>query len=231
VTEFEQVELRGARFHQVVMRGAELVDVQISGLIHNVVINGVDVVPLINAELDRRYPERIALRPDDPAGFRDAWILVERFWDETVARARQLPPELLHESVDGEWSFVETLRHLVFATDAWIRRVVLGDPSPWHPLDLPFDELADAPGVPRDREARPSLDEVLALRRDRMSTMRDLLRDLTEDQLKATTEPVTAPGWPPPDTYSIRECLLCILDEEWAHHQYATRDLTMLETR
>jgi hypothetical protein len=26
------------------------------------------------------------------------------------------------------WSFIETLRHLVFATDSWIRRAMLGDP-------------------------------------------------------------------------------------------------------
>jgi hypothetical protein len=46
---------------------------------------------------------------------------VERLWGETVVQARRLDPKLLHESVDGEWSFTETLRHLVFATDAWIR--------------------------------------------------------------------------------------------------------------
>jgi len=47
-----------------------------------------------------------------------------------------MAPELLHERVDDEWSFVETLRHLVFATDAWVRRAILGQPSPWDPLDL-----------------------------------------------------------------------------------------------
>ena len=56
--------------------------------------------------------------------------MVERLWDGTVARARRLDPDLLHESVDGEWSFIETLRHLVFATDSWIRRAILGDPAP-----------------------------------------------------------------------------------------------------
>ena len=91
------------------------------------------------------------MRPTDPAGFREAWDVVERLWGETVERARRLDPELLHESVDGEWSFIETLRHLVFATDSWIRRAILGDPSPWDPLDLPWDEMPDTPGVP----ARP----------------------------------------------------------------------------
>jgi hypothetical protein len=65
-----------------------------------------------------------------------------------------MQPELLHESVDGEWSFIETLRHLACGTDSWIRRAVLGDPSPWDALDLPWDEMPDTPGVPRDRDAR-----------------------------------------------------------------------------
>ena len=97
------------------------------------------------------------MRPTDPAGFREAWDIIERLWAGTVERARALAPEQLHESVDGEWSFIETLRHLVFATDAWVRRAILGDPSPWDPLDLPWDEMPDTPGIPRDREAvRPS---------------------------------------------------------------------------
>ena len=68
---------------------------------------------------------------------------------------------------------------LAFATDAWIRRAILGDPSPWDPLELPWDGMPDTPGVPRDRSARPSLDTVLELRRDRMSTVRDFLAGLT----------------------------------------------------
>ncbi|WP_204306594.1 DinB family protein, partial [Klebsiella pneumoniae] len=46
--------------------------------------------------------------------------MVERRWAETVERARRLDPGLLHESVDGEWSFIHTLRHLAFATDTWV---------------------------------------------------------------------------------------------------------------
>jgi hypothetical protein len=88
------------------MRGVELVEVDIHGAIENVTINGVEIGPLVSAELDRRYPDRAKMRPTDPAGFREAWDVVERLWDGTVARARRLPPELLHESVGGEWSFV-----------------------------------------------------------------------------------------------------------------------------
>jgi len=159
---FERVDLSGARFRGVdfagvVMRGVDVVDVRIDGEVQNQVVNGVDVAPLVAVELDRREPERVMMRPTDAAGFREAWDVVERIWEGTVARARGFDPELLHESVNGEWSFVETLRHLSFATDAWVRRAILGDPAPWDPLDLPWDEMPDTPGVPRDREARPPL--------------------------------------------------------------------------
>jgi len=223
--------LRAVDMSNVVMRGVDLLDVDIYGEIRNLTVNGVDVGPLVEAELDRRYPDRARMRPTYPAGFREAWDVVERLWDDTVERARRLDPALLHESVDDEWSFLETLRHLVFATDAWIRRAILGDPSPWDPLDLPWDEMPDTPGVPRDRQARPSLDEVLELRRDRMSTVRRLVDGLTEESLDGETEPVEGPGWPEPRSYPVRECLLVVLSEEWEHRLYAERDLDALAAR
>jgi DinB superfamily/Pentapeptide repeats (8 copies) len=227
--DLSRAQFRGVAFHGVVMRGVELGDVRIDGEIKNLVINGVDVAPLVDAELDRLDPDRVKMRPTDPAGFREAWDIVERLWDGTVERARGLDPELLHESVDGEWSFIETLRHLVYATDAWVRRAIFGDPSPWHPLDLPWDEFPDTPGTPRDRDARPSLDEVLALRRDRMATVRTVIDGLTDESLAAQTEPVEAPGWPPPQSFPVRECLLTVLNEEYWHRQFAERDLDVLE--
>jgi hypothetical protein len=235
-SEFWATDLAGSRFRGVdltgtVMRGVELGNVDISGEIMNLTINGVDIGPLIEAELNRRYPDRAKMRPADPAGFREAWDILERLWDQTVARARRLPPGLLHESVDGEWSFIETLRHLVFATDAWVRRAIQGDPSPWDPLGLPWDEMQDTPGVPRDRSARPSLETVLALRRDRMSTVRHVVERLTDVSLAGHTEPVEGPGWPRPRSYPVKTCLLVVLNEEWEHRLYAERDLGVLGAR
>jgi uncharacterized protein YjbI with pentapeptide repeats len=232
--EFRDVDLSGARFAGIdfsgaVLRGVELANVSIYGELLNVTVNGVDIAPLVDAELNRRYPDRVKMRPADPAGFREAWDLIERLWGQTAERARRLPPELLHESVDGEWSFIETVRHLAFATDAWIRRAILGDPAPWDPLDLPWDEMPDTPGIPRDRDARPSLDVALELRRDRMSTVRGVIENLTDASLDGHTEPVEGPGWPRPRSYPVRECLLVILNEEWEHRLYAERDLDALE--
>ncbi|BCJ68271.1 DinB family protein [Polymorphospora rubra] len=243
---FEHVDLRGTRFRDsdlsharfrgvalngAVLSGVELVDVTIYGEIANLTINGVDVGPLIDAELDRRHPDRAKMRPTTAAGFREAWDTVERLWAGTVDRARHLDPALLHESVDGEWSFVETLRHLVFATDAWVSRAILGDPAPWDPLGLPWDEMPDTPGIPRNREARPALDTVLALRRDRMSTVREVVDGLTDEALDGHTRPVDAPGWPPARSFPVRDCLLVVLNEEWEHRLYAERDLARLLAR
>jgi hypothetical protein len=222
---------RAVEMDRVVMRGVELVDVDIHGEIGSVRINGVDIGGLVEAELNRRYPERAKMRPTDPAGFGEAWDVVERLWADTVERARRLDPALLHQSVDGEWSFTETMRHLVFATDAWVRRAILGDPAPWDPLDLPWDEMPDTPGVPRDRDARPSLDVVLELRRDRMTTVREVVDNLTDESLDGHTEAVEGPGWPEPRSYPVRECLLIVLNEEWEHRLYAERDLDALEAR
>ena len=89
---FEKVDLTGALFHNVdltgaVIRGALLVNVDISGEILHVRINGVDVVPLLEAELNRRYPDRAKMRPADADGYRQAWDILERLWQQTVARA------------------------------------------------------------------------------------------------------------------------------------------------
>ena len=222
---------RGSEFLRVTMRGVELCDVDISGELLRVTVNGVDIAPLVDAELNRRHPDRVKMRPDDPAGFREAWDILLRLWAQTVEHAASLPPELLHESVDGEWSFTETLRHLVFATDAWVRRAILGDPSPWDPLGLPWDEMPDTPGVPRDRAARPSLDEVLALRADRIATVTAVIGALTPQTLAGDTIAVDGPGWPPPRNFPVKECLLVVLNEEWEHRRYAERDLAILENR
>jgi uncharacterized damage-inducible protein DinB len=234
--QFRSVDLTGAQFRGVdlsgaTMLGVDLVGVRVYGDIEGLNVNGVDVAPLIEAELNRRYPLRTKMRPSEPAGFLEAWDVLEHLWNETIHRAQRLSPELLHESVNGEWSFIETLRHLCFATDSWIRRAILGDPSPWDPLDLPYDEMSDTPGVPRDRDVRPSLDEVLRLRRDRMTTVRQVIQSLTEKSLAEDTEPVAGPGFPQSRSYPVRQCLRIILNEEWEHRLYAERDLDVLDKR
>lgn len=234
---FEEVDFSRSRFHNVyfqdvVLRGAFLQRVDIDGYVDGLVVNGVDVGPLVEAELDRRDPDRALIRPHDADGFRTAWQVVARRWDAAVQRARALPEEDLHQRVDGEYSFVETLRHLVFATDAWVLRAVLGQPVPYHPLGLPHTEMPpDTPHVPNDHDARPSLEQILAVRADRMGTVARVLDELTDEQLDAGTTPVAEPGYPESESFPVRRCLGAIISEEWSHREFAERDLGVLERR
>ena len=214
------------------MRGVTLADVDIDGQIDRLTINGVDVGPLITAELDRRYPDRVKMRPTDPAGFREAWDIVERLWQGTVDRARRLDPELLHESVDGEWSFIETLRHLSHATDCWVRRAIFGEPTPWDPLGLPFEDMPETPGMPTTGRPVPPWTPCSRCARTGCRPYARVIDEVTDESLDRMTEPVDAPGWPPPGrSYPVRKCLLVILDEEWQHRLFAERDLAVLEAR
>jgi uncharacterized damage-inducible protein DinB len=244
-SEFDRADLSGSRFttvllndatirnadlHNVRMHGVEISHAVIDGELLDVVVNGVDVAPLVEAELDRRHPERPKFRPTTADGFREAWDVNERLWAATVERARGLDEERLHESVGGEWSFVQTLRHLAFASESWVGRCLLGDPSPWHPLSLPWDTAPAVPGMPHDRDARPSLDEALALRHDAMALVRRAVDDLTDERLAEETAPLVGQGWPPEgSTFPVRECLSIVLNEEWWHRRFAERDLAVLE--
>jgi hypothetical protein len=222
------VQVRGALLNGSRLRNVELVDVEITGELQNVLVNGVDIAPLVEAELDRRMPDRAAMRPVDSDGFRAAWTILERLWQGTVARARTFPETALHRSVDDEWSFIQTLRHLNFAGAAWVGRMILGTASPWHALDLPWDEAPGWDGIPWDREARPSLDEVLEVRGERQAMVRGVLESLTDEQL-ASHVTRTEPGWPQAENFPVKECLRIVLNEEWEHRLYAERDLTVLE--
>jgi hypothetical protein len=219
---------RGVSLNESRLRGVEMVGVEITGELRNVVVNGVDIAPLVDAELNRRMPERAKMRPGDSDGFREAWAILERLWEGTVARARTFPETVLHRGVDDEWSFIQTLRHLNFASAAWVGRMILGSPSPWHDLDLPWDEAPGWDGIPWDREARPSLDEVLAVRRDRQAVVRDVIGSLTDERL-ASNVTRSEPGWPRATDFPVKECLRIVLNEEWEHRLYAERDLTLLE--
>ena len=190
-------------------------------------VNGVDIGPLVEQELNRRTPERAKMRPDDVDGFKDAWAIVERRWDETITRALALPAETLQTRVGDEWSFVETLRHLNFASAAWVGRMILGDPTPWHPLDLPWDDAPGWEGIPWDRAARPTLDDVLAVRRERHAMVSGVIASLTDEQL-ASRVSRTEPGWPRLEAFPFKECLLIVLNEEREHRGYAERDLAVV---
>lgn len=234
---FEESDLREVRVASCSLSGArvtdsEILDVRLDGIVVGLVVNGVDVTSFVDDELDRRHPERVQVRSMRTADqHRAAWDTIEGMWAATVERARRLPAAALDESVDGEYSFAETLRHLVFATDAWFVRTVLDEPSPFAPIGVTHHSYPadDAAAIGIDRTARPSFDDVLAVRAERMTLVRDTIERVTDDELDALCDRPPAPGYPSP--HSVRQCLGVVMREESDHHRYAVRDLALLEAR
>jgi hypothetical protein len=182
------------------------------------------------SERVKQRAERVKLRAADPVGLADAWAMIEDLWSETVARARKLPEPVLHEQVDGEWSFVQTHRHLVLATDCWVRRMVKGIAHPYHPWGLGGSWLTSPRRWGIDPNADPSLDQVLDLRKERMAEVRKVIADAKLEELERNCVAPGSPGHPRKD-HTVLQCLHVVLKEEWQHHRYAIRDLGVLERR
>jgi hypothetical protein len=90
--------------------------------------------------------------PKTIEGARAQWSIIEETWATTVAAAQGLQESSLHAMVNGKWSFVETQRHLLFVTDAWIVRTILGSATPHHRFGLPpHHRIGEPMGAPRVR--------------------------------------------------------------------------------
>jgi hypothetical protein len=152
---------------------------------------------------------------------RAAWAALEEEWAKTIARASALPEATLHVSVEGEWSFVETLRHLVFAMDKWFTAPVLGES--FHPMGLPNRGSVDFPWPGLDDALAPSVSEVLTIRADRARRFRDYVASI------ATTDFARPIDVLENGTNPLHECINTVFEEEFWHNRYALRDLAVLE--
>ena len=233
---FVEADLRGARFVRsdlsgVVIRGGDLQGVELDSPWlfegeNSLVVNGIDVLPFVQAELNRRFPGRELQRATDPEGLREAWAALQHTWAATLERAAAMPPGAVDVSVAGEWSFAQTLRHLVLATDAWLGRSVLELEQPFHPLGIAYvgpDD--DGPDPSLFTTTEPSFAEVLEARADRVAMVGDFLAAVTPEQLAETRRN----PWAPDHQETVLSCLHVILEEEWEHLRYAVRDLDAIE--
>ena len=244
----ETDQFRGARIHQsdvsglvirdCVVSGLKVVDsygadVSLSGDFERVVVNDVDVTAHVQAELDRLHPARkLARDAESVEDYRAAWGAIQALWLGTIERVRGLPVALQHERVDGEWSFVETQRHLLFASDAWLGNAVLEESAPFHPLGFPADGMPshESAALGLTLDASPTLDEVLTPRLARMAVVRRVVDELTEAELDRVCRRKPADPYPEKE-YVVRRCLKVVLEEEAEHHRYAVRDLAVIEGR
>jgi len=223
---FREVALNGVR-----MRGVELAGADIDGFIYGLRVNGVEVEPLVEAELNRRHPERALLQDRTLAGLRAALDAFERMWEATYERVASMPPGTVDVSVDEEWSFAQTLRHLVFVADGWLRWGAQGrrDDVFW-PAGQPHSEfVAEASAIGIDPAAAPSYDEVLEVHRSRVQEVRAFLDSLTPEQAGSPAEP---PPWmDQSEPFVVAQCVWVVLNKEWQHHSFASRDLDLIDTR
>jgi hypothetical protein len=172
-------------------------------------------------ERDPWYPLRSMLRPSTSADMLETWTALEAEWTKTIDRAQQLSEAALHESVNGEWSFVDTLRHLVFAMDKWFTSPVAGDG--FDVIGLPNTGSRDFPWPGLDYDVRPTLADALAVRADRAARFRRHLESIDESDLTRPIE-VLENG-----TVPLSECIYTVFEEEFWHDRYAVRDLAELE--
>ncbi len=191
-------------------------------------VNGVDVIPLVEAELNRRFPGRAERRAADPDGLRAAWAALEHTWAATLERVAAMPAGTVDISVGGEWSFAQTLRHLVLATDMWLGRAILEIEQPFHPIGR-LDTGTEGDGFDMSifTTVTPSYAEVLEVRAGRVAMVRDFLATVTPEVLAATRRNPHAPD----HQETVLSCLHVILYEEWEHHRYAVRDLDAINAK
>ncbi|HZD97123.1 MAG TPA: DinB family protein [Micromonosporaceae bacterium] len=241
-------ELKGAEFIGADLRNARFVGADLSGVVMRAVdvsradidapwlfegesflrVNGVDVIPFVEAELNRRFPGRADRHAGDPDGLRAAWATLERTWAATLERVAAMPAGTVDISVGGEWSFAQTLRHLVLATDMWLGRAILEIEQPFHPIgQLDTGTKNDGFDTSTFATLTPTYAEVLEVRAGRVAMVRDFLATVTPDVLAATRRNPHAPD----HQETVIPCLHVILDEEWEHHRYAVRDLDAIEAK
>lgn len=234
--EFEGATLVRASFKGATLRfsdvsGVTMRSVDVDGLdidshdlfFGSLIVNGVDVVPLVDAELNRQFPGRELQKARTPEGLREGWVAVQSAWQETVAGT---PADLVDAHVEDEWSLAQTLRHLILATDAWLGGGVLRMPQPFHEIGLIFTGAAEM-GFDMSifRADPPSYDEILTVRAERQRQVTDFLATATTQLLAAEREnPWGGDDWRP----SVGDCIRVILEEEWAHLRYIRRDLARM---
>lgn len=224
---FWGADLSGALFRDVNLTGvrithALLTDVDIDATVERLVVNGVDVTDYVN-ERDPWFPLRAMLQPTDPADMRATWSLLEAEWGATIAEAQALPDGAVYESVDGEFSFVQTLRHLVMALDKWFTAPVLG--REFHPIGLPNTGSLDFPFPGIDLSSEPTFDEALDVLRGRAAAVEAYLADVTPADLEREVDVLENGPHP------VLACLHTVFEEPFWHLRYARRDLSALQGR
>ena len=182
-------------------------------------VKGIKVAPPLTRNQARTLASS-GLLADGTESLMESWLRVVAFWADTVREAQSSPGELhLTEKVNGEWSFIETLRHLVFVTDSWIGMGVLGS-EVRHPLGLPPHFVTNGKELGLDLESEPDLNAVLLARMGRQKGF--------EGALHAVGEDLGEPCLGTLVDFTRLGAFQVVIAEEWFHRAFAIRDLATL---
>lgn len=221
--------IRGSDLVLMVIRAVDVNDTQIDApwiYDTSLLVNDVDVVPLVEAELNRRFPGRDLRRASEPESLAAAWTAVEQSWAAVLARAEALPAGSVDVQIAGEWSLSQTLRHLVLCTDMWLLKAVLGQEQPFHPVGQ-IDSASAHEVNPSWFIENPTWQQVLEARADRMRIVREFIAAATPELLAEARANPHAPQYPE----TVLSCVHCVLEEEWEHQRYAVRDLSLVDAQ
>lgn len=160
---FDDVNLEGATIRNANLHGVSIADAYIAGM----TIFGLRIDELIEAEFDRRDPERVALRMADvfdPGEVARVMARLAQVRAEFATLLRTTSRDVLTAHPAPErWSALEHVRHLVFAEDMYLNRWLLRNDQPWCLLGFLPPFLTDNPAfVDVGSEPTDDLDAVLA---------------------------------------------------------------------
>ena len=163
-------------------------------------------------------PQRV---PADPADAQQRAAALSQQLRTTTERAAKFGDDDLHRGVNGEWSTVQSLRHLVMVIDVWLSKTIAGEDDPFHPIGLPPHFVgATIPGSSIDPDANPTFAEACAVLDGRLARVREFAASVTEADLARAvgTHAKTVAG-----------ALGVVFDELAAHDSFVNRDLDLIE--
>jgi hypothetical protein len=219
----------GVQLHRATFRDTDFSDstffhvflknVSIDGEINNLVINGVDVTEYVNQH-DRWWPLRNNLSPTTKDGFVESWNTLSVEWRKMLENVSTAQPSVVHQSVNGEWSLSQTLRHLIFAMDKWFMLPIFGATS-FTPIGLPNSSSQARPWPGLDLNKQPDFEEIVATRLNQHQKFHNFISEMLIQDL--------------PEIVTIEEnggvptlmCFHAVLEEEFEHLRYMLRDLAV----
>lgn len=188
---FDDVNLEDASINNANLKNFSIDDAYIGGM----TIFGVRVDLLIEAELDRRDPERVRLRisnPNDPQEVRAVMKRLDEVRSEFCERLRAAEAGLLTARPrPGQWSAIEIVRHLVFTEELYLNRWILANDEPWSEVGLLPAFLARDPAYSRVGSApTDDLESVLEAWAAVHRRTQKFVAQVTAEQLRRVTREV-----------------------------------------